>query len=84
MPVHTYPSWVVHIPKMGTVASTCWTQYMPQKLFTDRRTDGQSESSMPHRGHKNAQEYYKHIGMLHKTIGEKKLHTCENRVFSHE
>ncbi len=42
MPMHTYPSWVVHIPKMGIVASTWWTQRMPQKWFTDRRTDGQS------------------------------------------
>ncbi len=51
MPMHIYPSWVVHIPKMGSVASTWLTQRVPQKLFTDgrtdRQTDGQSGSSMP-------------------------------------
>ncbi len=48
MPMHTYPSWVVHIPKMGTVASTCWTQRVPQKLFTDGLTGRVNPVCPPH------------------------------------
>ncbi len=31
---------------------------------------------------KNAWEYYEHVAMLHKTIGEKKLHTHEENIFT--
>ncbi len=33
MPMHTYPSWVVHIPKLINVAPILWAHQVAQDFF---------------------------------------------------
>ena len=33
VPMHAYPLWVVHIPKLDNVAPILWPQQVPQDLF---------------------------------------------------